>query len=88
MSQYSTPIVRAEDNPMTQRATRFDASLSGAGGSVSEMEQLAVALRLIGDADGTERVDQVIICMLEQKIYRKIMAKSRRQPRRQPLWPC
>lgn len=51
------------------------------GGSVRQLERLASALRLAGDAGNTERVDQAILSLLEQKIYRKIMAQSRRSRR-------
>jgi hypothetical protein len=85
MAEDSTPAVWATDNPIAEGAIPFDPSLTGAGGSVSEMEQLADALRLIGDSQGSERVDQVILSMLEQKICRKVMARSRSGVER---WSC
>jgi hypothetical protein len=51
---------------------------SGLGGSVRDLEQLAIALRMAGDSGSTERVDLRIVSLLEKKIYRKIMAQRRR----------
>jgi hypothetical protein len=49
-----------------------------AGGSVRELERMANNLRLAGDIRNTERINLEILSLLEKKIYRKIMAQSRR----------
>jgi hypothetical protein len=51
------------------------------GASVRELEQLASAMRLGADEQTIERVDQTILNLLEQKIYRKILSQSRRKRR-------
>jgi hypothetical protein len=46
---------------------------------VRELERMANSLRRAGDTRDTERIDLEILTLLEKKIYRKIMAQSRRQ---------
>jgi hypothetical protein len=48
-------------------------------GSVRELERMASRLRLAGDARDTELIELEILSLLERKIYRKIMAQSRRR---------
>ncbi len=47
-------------------------------GSVSDLERLAGELRFEGERRATEHLDLRIISMLERKITRKLLAKSRR----------
>jgi len=48
-------------------------------GSVSDLERLASELRFEGEHRATEHLDLRIISMLERKITRKLLAKSRRE---------
>ncbi len=75
------PADRAADYAIAEETIGFNPTLLNGGGSVRELERLAGALRHTGDVHSTERVDQTILSLLEKKIYRKIMAQSRRQGR-------
>jgi hypothetical protein len=78
MAKYSTPEIRAEEFDYVGESTCLVSSILSGGGSVRDLEQLADALRLAEDSQASERVDQTILSLLEQKIYRKILAQSRR----------
>jgi hypothetical protein len=82
-SNYETPETGAPGSRLFGRTGEPRSSLSQgdllAGGSVRELERMANSLRLAGDARDTERINLEILTLLEKKIYRKIMAQSRRQ---------
>jgi hypothetical protein len=47
--------------------------------SVRELERIASTLRLAGEYRVSAHIDSQILSLLERKIYRKIIAKSRRE---------
>jgi hypothetical protein len=81
MADYSTPATGADACKYNGDASCVSTSIQSDGASVRELEQLASAMRLAGDAETTEHVDQTILSLLEQKIYRKIMSQARRKRR-------
>ena len=81
MADYSTPAACTRDDEYRGDSTDILNSILDDGASVRELEQLASAMRLAGNAQTIERVDQTILSLLEQKIYRKIMSQSRRKRR-------
>jgi hypothetical protein len=81
MADYSTPATYADEYEFSGNSTNLLTAILDEGASVRELEQLASATRLAGDDQTTERVDQTIVNMLEQKIYRKILSQSRRKRR-------
>jgi len=50
--------------------------------SVRDLEQLSSKLKETGDRHGADRVDQIIMSLLEKKIFKKIVMQSRSQQRR------
>jgi hypothetical protein len=56
-----------------------DDGLTTIRASVRELERIAVKLRLAGDRHVSESIDLRVLSLLEEKITRKIMAKSRRE---------
>lgn len=77
MAEYSTSAILSQGYSLGDENNVFNSTLLNGGGSVRDLERWAEALRHAGDPHNTERVDQTILALLEQKIYRKIMAKSR-----------
>ena len=47
--------------------------------SVSELERMASSLRETGEHHVIERIDHEILTLLERKIFRKVVAKGRRE---------
>ncbi|MEJ2693827.1 MAG: hypothetical protein P8166_12420 [Candidatus Thiodiazotropha sp.] len=56
-----------------------DSGLANIRASVNELERIACKLRLAGDRLVSESIDLRVVSLLEEKITRKIMAKSRRE---------
>ncbi|MCU7919112.1 MAG: hypothetical protein KZQ95_12245 [Candidatus Thiodiazotropha sp. (ex Epidulcina cf. delphinae)] len=48
-------------------------------GSIRELEIMAAGLRQIGDAKAAESIDMKIMSLLEKKICKKIIDRSRRE---------
>jgi hypothetical protein len=49
--------------------------------SVRDLEQLADKLRHAGERHAADRVDQMIMSLLEKKIFKKLVVQSRSQKR-------
>ena len=47
--------------------------------SVSELERMASSLRESGEQHAIERIDHDILTLLERKIFRKVVARDRRE---------
>lgn len=77
MAEYSTSAILSQGYGLGEDNNGFNSTLLNGGGSIRDLERWAGALRHAGDAQNSERVDQTILSVLEQKIYRKIMARSR-----------
>lgn len=56
-----------------------DDGLTNIRASVRELERIALKLRLAGDRHVSESIDLRVLSLLEEKITRKIVAKSRRE---------
>jgi site-specific recombinase XerD len=50
--------------------------------SVRDLEQLSSKLKETGDRHAADRVDQIIMSLLEKKIFKKLVTQSRSQQRR------
>jgi hypothetical protein len=81
MAEFTTSVTLFEGFGLDEERIGFNPTLLNGSGSVRDLERLAGALRLAGDVNNTERVDQTILSLLEQKIYRKILAGSRARRR-------
>ena len=82
MAEYSTSAILSQGYGLGEENNGFNSTLLNGGGSVRDLERWAGALRNAGDMHNSERVDQTILSLLEQKIYRKIMARSKGKGRR------
>lgn len=81
MADYPTPAIQADDSEFSGNSSNVVTSILDDGASVRELEQLVSAMRFGADEQSIERVDQTILNLLEQKIYRKILSQSRRKRR-------
>ena len=56
-----------------------DFQVSQRKSSVSELERMASSLRETGEQHAIERIDHEILTLLERKIFRKVVARGRRE---------
>ena len=68
MADYSTSAVIVQDFDLGDQGNAFNPTLLNGGGSVRDLERWAGALRYAGDRHNSERVDQTILSVLEQKL--------------------
>ena len=72
-SKYKT------SDELGRRGVSDQADLTNIRASVSELERIAFKLRLAGDRHVSASIDLRVVSLLEEKITRKLVAKSRRE---------
>ena len=83
-SQHETPSTKAVEVRPSGEQDELVAPAAAKGHrhsrrSVRELERISNNLRLAGEYRVSETLDMHILSLLEKKIYRKIIAKSRRE---------
>lgn len=70
-----------EDTSTNRPDTSHQLSGIAIQSSVRDLEQLAGKLRYAGECQAADRVDQMIMSMLDKKIFKKLIIQSRSQKR-------